>query len=83
MFFPSSHPQEQLLSCLPRALKYYFELFASHYLIYLLKPDREKQRQNLLKAFEFYLEQESLFKLAQMVPLITTSSLERVEAVLG
>lgn len=51
-FSPSSHPREQLRSCLPRALKYYFELFASHYLIYLLKPDRGKGRQNFLKAFD-------------------------------
>lgn len=58
-FSPSSHPREQLRSCLPRALKYYFELFASHYLIYLLKPDRGKGKQNFLKAFwgSFWLRQ--------------------------
>lgn len=85
MFSPSSHPQQQLLSCLARDLQHYSELFASHYLIYLLKADRGKGRQNLLKAFEFYLDLDRLFKLAQSqtVPLITIRSAEGVEAVLG
>lgn len=55
-FSLSSRLQKQMLSCLPRALRYYFELFASRYLIYLLTPSSGKGRQNLLKAFGFYLD---------------------------
>lgn len=52
-FSPSSHPREQLLSCLPRALKHYFELFASHYLIYLLSLIGEKGGKTCSKHLSF------------------------------